>query len=695
MFLFDNWCFGEWFVKKVFLLIFFVLGMWGGCRVFGDSEYLKADTALSDAEYWVALNLEYSGLETVKQAVEKKDFAKAKAALCGYYRERGTGFWTPEIYEKPDAEKSEAGLKGFQSIVDRKGMFSSKNWLSSEEFNWKKTDSRDRRMYMFSLLGRAYRQSGNEEIARVWINLFRAWIRQMPSKWNRLQTGIRLKGGWGDAFCCFIHSSSFDDDSLFLYLKAYYEQALYLRKNHSDTSNWLTFEMCGLYSTAVLFPELKEAEAWRDYVLDIALDDLNRGWMPDGVSIELSPGYGQFFRNYLAISDLSREVGISNPKLKELAEKTERLYVPYLQMMTPNGGTPAFNDNHSVDVPELMKVAIERFPRDDFRWAATRGREGTCPEYLSVAFPYAGWLAIRSGWEWNANYLCFDAGPVGYRHAHQDKLSMVMWSYGRKILIDDGPNYDGSAFESYFRDTFAHSTGLVDNRPQRSMWYRDPSPEKTMPYQPRADFKVEIQSNYVWASGVYSNQYGRSGSVGAESYPYKKGGNFKSGLGYPAKHYRQIAYAAPDIFVVQDWFVPNDKLSHDYEIRWQLDSTDVQVEGLRARTAELSKPNLAVIPMFGSGLKVDAVSAQKTPEFMGWAVSGKKYEPITTLRHMTAGKGSQEFLTLLFPLKPGQAREEIKFDHQEGDLILSVDDGRRFKIIPAKDPDAVLNVQEL
>ena len=44
--------------------------------------------------------------------------------------------------------------------------------------------------------------------------------------------------------------------------------------------------------------------------------------------------------------------------------------------------------------------------------------------------------SMRSGWETNANYLMCDAGPVGYRHAHQDKLNLVVWAYGRQILFD-------------------------------------------------------------------------------------------------------------------------------------------------------------------------------------------------------------------------------------------------------------------
>jgi len=549
-------------------------------------------------------------------------------------------------------------------------------------------------MYLFSSLADAYRSTGNEEIVRVWINLFRAWIRQMPSDWNRLQTGIRLKGGWGDAFCGFIHSPSFDDDSLFLYLKATVEQALYLRENHSDTSNWLTFEMCGLYSVAVLLPEMKAANDWRDYVVKVAMADLEKGWLPDGVSIELTPGYGQFFSNYLQIADLAREVGTSTPDLDKLVEKTERLYTPYLEIMTPDGKAPAFQDNKPVDVRELMKAAFERFPeRQDFRWAATLGREGVAPEYLSKVFPYAGYLVIRSGWEWNANYLCFDAGPVGYRHAHQDKLSLVMWAYGRQILFDPGRNnYADTPHQNYCVDTFSHSTGLVDNRPQRRKWYQDPNPEHG-PFSKADDFQYEINDGSVWASGIYSNAYGRSGSVGTDSYPYKEGGNFNDRWGHPAAQFRQVAYVAPDIFVVQDQFVPNDRSTHSYEIRWQLDSVSVKTTGLQAATSERGKPNLAIIPLWTENLEIEAVSAQDKPEVMGWNVQEKSIAS-TTLRHMKKGKGRQSFLTLLLPLKPGQtADEDLRVERQAGNFILHIGDEREVEVIPAVDTKGRLTLK--
>jgi hypothetical protein len=301
-----------------------------------------------------------------------------------------------------------------------------------------------------------------------------------------------------------------------------------------------------------------------------------------------------------------------------------------------------------------------------------------------VAFPYAGYISIRSGWESDDNYLLFDAGPVGYRHAHQDKLEVILWAYGREILYDPGrENYDpDNPYQQYCLDTFSHSTGLVDNRPQRRRWYFDPSPLRNYPYGLAPDFKYDIQGSAVWASGAYTDSYGKAGSIGNHAYPYTDNSNFYEGWGTPAKHYRQVAYAAPDIFIVQDRFVPENTALHAYEIRWQLDSLAVTVNGADAETGDAGKPNLAIIPLRPSGIQVEAVSAQDTPEIMGWKVLEKSY-PATTLRHLTSGTGPQGFLTLLYPLKPGETAGDMRISEQDGEMILDTDDGRRFLIHPA------------
>lgn len=657
-------------------------------------DHLPADTEISDETFLSMLDGAVPGLEGVMDAYGQGDIEAAKHLLCEYYRNRGTNFWWNDGYTVPDAEDGQSGLDTYQKILDQTGDFSPDHWLPSGEFDWTTTDDRFRRMYFFTALGRAYRYSGDENITQVWIDFFRAWIRQMSGDKNRLQMAIRIRSGWGDAFCSFIKSPALDDESLFLFMKHYYEQALYLRNNHSDTSNWLTFEMAGLYSSSVLFPEWSEADSWRPYVVDVVTNDLSRGWLPDGVTIELSPGYGTMFKNYLLISEMANETGYGDGAVTNINDLTERLYEPYIGLMTPDGGTPAFNDNHSVDVAELLQSATNLFSmRPDFIWAATDKAQGQAPEYLSKIFPYAGYAVIRSGWESDANYLCMDAGPAGYRHVHEDKLGVVMWAYGRQLLADDGPEYDGSIYENYFRDTYSHSTGLVDNRPQRRKWYENPDPEEQYPYLPAGELDYELTNGEAWVSGAYTESYGLTGgSVANDSYPYEDGSNFNDGWGTPASHYRQVAYLDPDIFVVQDLFVPNDSSSHDYEIRWQLDSLLVSTNGSRVETVDSGKPNLAVIPLRADGLSASSVSAVTSPDIMGWKMKNGSVLPLTMLRHIQSGTGSKSFVTLLFPLKAGETSDGVSYSESDGVITLDTGDGRIFEITPAANPESRLQI---
>ena len=429
--------------------------------------------------------------------------------------------------------------------------------------------------------------------------------------------------------------------------------------------------------------------------MQTASDDLDRGWLPDGVTIELSPGYGKFFSNYLLLTDLARETRQLEPLADVLEQRTERLFDPYLAMMTPDWRTPAFQDNYMVEVPEFLRGALARFPgREDFRWAVTRGQEGREPKFQSVTLPYAGYLIIRSSWARDAHYLAFDAGPVGYRHAHQDKLSLVLYAFGRQILFDPGRRNGKEPYSTHLRDTFAHSTGLVDNRPQRRKWYQYPKPS-AMPYLPLADFQSEITRDQVWASGDYMDHYGLPGALNNHSYPYGENSNFGEGWGKPASHFRQVLFVAPDLFVVQDHFIPNDGAVHTYEIRWHMDSVRVRTDAaLRAVSEDAGQPNLGIIPLQTEGLRIETVSMGPEPELMGWKVLDTLH-PATTVRHLQTGIGSRTFLTLLLPRRADEPADAVITAANDGRINVRLPGGRQYRIQPAGTPQDRLAVSDL
>jgi len=389
--------------------------------------------------------------------------------------------------------------------------------------------------------------------------------------------------------------------------------------------------------------------------------------------------------------DLAKTVGREHEDgIGELLAKCEGPYAYYVKLMAPDRMMPAYNDNGPLSVTPHLARASELFPeRGDFGWIASDGDVGEAPGYASAYLPYAGAGAMRSGWERDACYLGFDFGPVGYRHAHQDKLNLVLWSYGRQILFDPGTmDYSDTPMIAYSRDTFSHNTVLVDDRPQRRKWYADPTPDGT-PYEVREDVKWASSDASDFAAGVYDAHYGLAGA--SDSYPYKDGGNFNEGWGLPATHHRRVLFVKPDLYVVADTLVSKDGESHDYDVRWHLDSTATEVDGLAVRTADAELPNLEIVPLDAEGLTVKVTSAQVEPELLGWKVR-KTAEPATTTQHLKAGNGTARFLTLLAPLRSGQKRRVLStaWDGVTARIVLI--DGRTVTVNVPEDPWGELTV---
>jgi len=658
---------------------------------------------MTDEEFFQKINFDYSGLENVKMAVSDEDFPAARRELAAYYRDRtGKHFRFGPLKPGEGPGDKQALAKAMRPLIERTGEYEESLW-KDDVFDWNASKVRHKeRMYFFGSIGAAYAVTGDENIAEAWVNLMRSFAQACPKSegggmWASMHVGIRMRSGWPEAFHSFILSPSFTDDDMILFLKSTWEQTNYIRYNHDSTSNWLTFAMAGLYTSGAMYPEFADATSWRKYASDTAVADIDVGWLPDGMSIELSPGYGQFFSNYYVIYDLAKEVGrLEEFNLPDLIAKTEGVYELFLKIMAPDRTTPATNDNGPQDVPYVMKKALERFPeRKDFLWAATDGKEGVPPDYGSVVLSYAGFAAMRSGWGRDDNMLYFDFGPVGYRHAHQDKLEVILWAYGRQILFDPGRmDYSDTRHSNYCMDAFSHNTALVDNRPQRRKWYAHPRPDES-PYQPLDDFQWEAFEEYDYASGVYDDAYGLPGE--SDAYPYKEGGNFRESWVYPATHHRRVYFHKPDVFVIADTLVAKDDQSHEYDVRWHLDSTkvDLSEDAFLAMTVDENVPNLQIVPLLKDGLSVKTTSAQDDPEFLGWRIT-KTSDPATTLQHFKSGPGTVQFVTLLLALKPG---EESLFERAEFVDAVStrvyLSDGRVFIVTAPEDPSCKLEIKHL
>ena len=314
--------------------------------------------------------------------------------------------------------------------------------------------------------------------------------------------------------------------------------------------------------------------------------------------------------------------------------------------MAPDRTMPQFNDTISApNAQSSLATAASLFTnRLDFLWVASNGASGAPPAFVSYNYPWAGYNVMRSGWSRTDNYLCLDGGALGAAHMHQDKLNVVLWAYGRRILFDSGGgNYETSIWRSYGISAFSHNTVIVDGQNQAggdgSVSYTDPDYVAQAPINSRWETDV----NHDFAAGVYNLGYGTYASR-------------------PAAHTRRILFVKPDLYLVADTLAPTNTASHTYEARWHLLPTNTVMDPATkaVTTTDAGVPNLAVVPCLLSNLTVASVVARSNASYnllLGWNITGSQSgpTPATTVTHTRSGTGTNQFLTLLMPLPTGAA----------------------------------------
>jgi len=207
--------------------------------------------------------------------------------------------------------------------------------------------------------------------------------------------------------------------------------------------------------------------------------------------------------------------------------------------------------------------------------------------------------------------------------------------------------------------------GMAQNRATSSP---DPWHDPDLVSQGPIDGHWQSNSVFDFASGEYNEGYG----------PQRL---------RPASQQRDVLFLKPDMYVIADRMRPNDVNSHSYQARWQLLTTHTHLDPAThvLETTDAGEANVAIVPLLSNGLKVRAVSAQEFPEILGWNIrvyDNPRRVPATTLLHTETGAGPRILLTLIIPLKPGQANPVAKVTPAEDGRSATVTctDGRKFFI---------------
>lgn len=340
----------------------------------------------------------------------------------------------------------------------------------------------------------------------------------MESPWRSLEMGIRMGGVWPASFFGFQNSSIFSTSSRVMMVLAVAEHnsALAVDGGHPGrgTPNWEMTQWQGLISSCAIFPELKNASGLLTYALQELEAILDAGVYVDGVETEQASGYDMMTANdfYNSLQVL-QDAGHAGPP-PSFAAKVENMWNYGAMISDPVGCLPRNGDSDLCNTGYNTAV-MQYFNRPDWTYVHTNGAEGIIPAAFasdgpSSIFPWAGQIAMRSGYGRNATWVWFDVGPYGSSgHAHRDKLQLTLHSRGSMILVDSGRfAYQGTDLSAilhraYADNTTAHNTLTIDGCDQLALppLATAPVDNSTWRFSPANDWAYGSMSLYDGLKG--------------------------------------------------------------------------------------------------------------------------------------------------------------------------------------------------
>jgi hypothetical protein len=550
---------------------------------------------------FAALNLDHPGLEQTKASVAAADLPAACEALLRYYREGPNAAWLRGGAPAPGAGR-DAGADAilndtfsFQSLTARQPRRADGglDWLHRGPQNDVEWANMLNRHYGLVSLLQAWKRTGNAAYARGIDSLLRDWLLANPytgklttaPPWRSLETGLRLRDTWPQLFFGLQPAESFSPATRILMLASIPDHADSCIRLHGE-GNWYLMELNGLAHAAACWPEFRDATNWLDTAISAIVPELKKQVYPDGVHNEMSLGYHHVAANNFApMIDYARRAGRTLPD--DYVRGTENLWNYMAYALRPDGRGPLSGDSTPENYAARLAGGLAFFPRDDWRFIVSHGKEGRIRDGPpSFVWPDSGQIAMRSGWDPQAQWSYFDAGPHGGWHGHYDDLSFTLFAFGRDLLVDGGiSTYKNNGWRRYFRGSAAHNVILVDGAGQN-----DAGSGTNL----RGQFAIRPEFDFVRAT--HGTGFGAITNV---------------------THTRAVLYLRGVCWVVADRVTVDRPRTLDVLWHFHPDCA-VQAQGLTVASVDAGKGNLRIVPVGGQPWELLLAKGQETPMLQGW-----------------------------------------------------------------------------
>jgi hypothetical protein len=524
------------------------------------------------------------------------------ATLLAHFRASRPVFYFPV----PDLDETRP--EKIAAIMSGRFEFNGETHALPDPVAWLYNPSRDvewhimlHKFYYAVGLGMAFAASGDPRYVWRWMELIDCWIARTPPGFIAADVTGRRVQNWIYSYHYFVTDSSKNAVCPAFHrrlLESIHEQVEYLCDNLTAARNHRTLELYAIFLAAVVFPEMRRSDYWREFALERIADNIRSDLLPDGVQCELSTDYHQLvLKNYLNVRRLAALNDIPVPADMDAA--IIRALEFSLHAHKPDGIVPSLSDGDARSFLELLGHGADLYGREDFRYVATAGREGTPPARRVAHFADSGYTIVRSHWGESdrpyadAHYLIFDCGPLGAgNHGHFDCLNFEFAANGRSLVVDPGRyTYSEAGDPNWrvrFRGTAAHNTVCVDGLNQTLYLPRpikEPSRHahgavrhKVSGPAPDAELRERFEADdFVLLHGV------------ARSHVYD------------AVHSRRIVQVGEDYWIVSDWL--DAPTEHEYALRFQLgEAAQNAVSITRDRGPLVCSPGLIVAQPQDTGI---------------------------------------------------------------------------------------------
>lgn len=446
-----------------------------------------------------SLNLDYPGLEKVKQRYEEGDVNAALQELLKYYRSRN-GIVNPlmdypKTLSKGDAKKADDALElkfYIKNYTDKNGESYRFPVKEDGQIDWSYQPSKEGefrsqlfRMHWVVSQGKAYYVTKNEDYVKSWIRVYGDFLRQYAvpegksegiyGSYGPLPVCERLSGVM-DMFFYSIQSANFSPEWLSAFSVGLDEQTEHIRRNYyssgGKTNNITIAQEVTVEKAGILFPEFKKSKEWTADATQRLSDEMKRQFLPDGMLWEVDLSYhigtvANFYDVVVLVQANHCEDILPALYLESMRKSTSLL----MNLMYPDYTLEAFNDTRrtwtkSTIVKNLNKY-VRMFPDNkEMQWVATSGKSGVKPTHLTQAFTSSGYYVLRDGWDKSSTMLIHTNNPTAAWHNQGDNGTFSIYRNGRLFFPDSGCyTYDNGATREWYRSAKQHNTLTLDDKP--------------------------------------------------------------------------------------------------------------------------------------------------------------------------------------------------------------------------------------